>query len=75
MKKSGLLMMIFVLGLTAAGCGDPCKEDWCTKLGDTIATLGKDGLEKDRILLERKTERAGKCVEKSAGDMKKGLGL
>jgi hypothetical protein len=75
MKKSALLLFVFVLGLSAAGCGDPCKEDMFTKLGDNLATMGKEGLEKDRILLERSTKRAGECAEKGAGDMKKKMGL
>ncbi len=75
MKKYGVLLTVLALGFTLSGCGDPCKEDMLTKLGDTIATLGKSGVDKDKILLERGVERAAKCTEKSAGDLKKNIGF
>jgi hypothetical protein len=75
MKKIWVLMIFGMLSLSLAGCGDPCKEDFLTGLGDSIATMGKQGVEKDRILLERKANRAAACAEKQAGSMKKSLGL
>jgi hypothetical protein len=75
MKKISAFMMMVVLGLSVSGCGDPCKDDIFTRIGDNLATLGKEGLEKDRILLERGTKRAGECAEKGAQDMKKNIGL
>lgn len=68
-------MIVGMLSVSFAGCGDPCKEDALTKLGDTVATLGKKGLEKDQILAQRGAERAAECAKKKGGEMKKSLGL
>ena len=75
MKKHGYVLAAALMAIGLTGCGDPCKENFLTKMGDNIATLGKGGAEKDRVLLERKTERAGKCAEAQAGAMKKKMGL
>ena len=75
MKKHGYVLMAAVMAFGLAGCGDPCKENFLTKMGDNIATLGKGGAEKDRVLMERAAERAGKCAESKAGEMKKKMGF
>jgi hypothetical protein len=75
MKKFLTLVLLLSFALPLAGCGDPCKEDPLTKLGDSLATLGKSGTEKDKVMLERKAERAAKCAEKEGGKMKKDLGF
>lgn len=75
MKKWFLAMLLIAAVLPLAGCGDPCKDDPITKLGDTLATIGKSGVDKDKILVERAAERAGKCAEKEGGKLKKSLGL
>ena len=59
---------------TFAGC-NACDETIFTKLGDTIATIGKSGADKDTVLVERKANRAAKCAEQGAGDLKKKMGL
>jgi len=74
MKKRGYFLMA-VLAVSLTGCGDPCKENIGTKFGDTVATLGKSGVEKDKALIERAANRAGKCAEKTGNDMKKSMGL
>lgn len=75
MKKSAYVLaaMLMTFGLT--GCGDPCKDDPFTKLGDSLATIGKSGMEKDSVLAERAAARAGKCAESKAGEMKKKMGF
>ena len=75
MKKAGMLMMVGILSMFLAGCGDPCKDDAFTKIGDSIATMGKKDMEKQSVLAQRAAERAGKCAQKKGGDMKKSLGL
>ena len=75
MKKGIAVLMLSIAILPLAGCGDPCKEDVLSKLGDTLATIGKQGVDKDKILLERTAERAGKCAEKEGGKLKKNLGF
>ena len=57
------------------GCGDPCKDDVFTGIGDSIATFGKKDLEKEAALAERKATRAAECAKKLGGDMKKSLGF
>lgn len=72
MKKVFWLIAIAALSFSVVGCGDPCKED---KLGNSLATIGKSGLEKDKIIAERTAARAQKCAEKKAAEMKKKIGL
>jgi len=74
MKKTILGLMLAVAAFSFAGCG-PCEEDVLTKLGDTVATIGKSGVAKDQILVERKANRAAKCAEQKAGEMKKKMGF
>ena len=74
MKKYGIFLMMALLAFSLTGC-DPCKENLFTKLGDKLATLGKEGVEKDKILVERNAARASKCAEQGAGDMKKKMGF
>ena len=74
MKKNAMVFALLMLALPLAGC-DHCKENPFTKMGDSIATMGKEGLEKQKILAERAATRASKCAEQEAGKMKKGLGL
>ena len=72
MKKLALLFAVAAISFTLVGCGDPCKED---KLGNTLATIGKSGVEKDRIIAERTAARATKCAEKKGAELKKKMGL
>lgn len=72
MKKMFWLIAIAALSFSVVGCGDPCKED---KLGNSLATIGKKGLEKDKIIAERTAARAQKCAEKKGAEMKKKMGL
>ena len=75
MKKVWMLMILGVLSISLMGCGDPCKENIFTRMGDSIAASVKTGVKKDQILAKRKAKRAAKCAEKTAGEMKKNLGL
>ncbi len=75
MKKIGILFIMGILAMSLAGYGDPCKDDIFTGIGDSIATLGKKDLEKERILTERKANRAAQCAEKKGGEMQKSLGF
>jgi hypothetical protein len=74
MKKTFLGLLLALTAVSFAGCG-PCEEDVLTNLGDTVATIGKSGLAKDQILVERKAGRAAKCAEQKAGEMKKKMGF
>jgi hypothetical protein len=74
MKKTFLGLFLALTAVSFSGCG-PCEEDVLTKLGDTVATLGKSGLAKDQVLVERKANRAAKCAEQKAGEMKKKMGF
>jgi hypothetical protein len=62
------------------------KDTPIDQAGDWFATLGKQGLERDQILAQRKADRmakfaereakkAAKEMEKAGGDMKKKLGF
>lgn len=74
MKRYGSVLVIAMLVLSFAGC-DACQETVFTKLGDTVATIGKSGLEKDKVLAERKANRAAKCANQKAGELKKKMGF
>lgn len=75
MKKIYLALILGLLSVSLMGCGDPCKSNVLTKLGDKIAVVGKTGLEKDKVLAERAANRAAKCAEKTGAGMKKSLGF
>ncbi len=75
MKKLQWLLVFGLLSMTLAGCGDPCKENALTKLGDSIATIGKQGVEKDKVLAARTADRAAACAAKTGEAMKKKLGF
>ena len=76
MKKVSVLgvALVLIMGLSFAGC-DACSENILTKLGDTIATIGKDGMEKDKVLAGRMANRGAKCAEQKAAEMKKKMGF
>ena len=74
MKKTFLGLLLALTAISFAGCG-PCEEDVVSKLGDTLATIGKSGMAKDQVLIERKASRAAKCAEQKAGEMKKKMGF
>ena len=75
MKRITFVFSMLLLTAVLAGCGDPCKENVFTKLGDSLAVIGKSGLEKDQVLTARAANRASKCVESKAGEMKKKMGF
>lgn len=72
MKNFLMGMFVLAVAFSLVGCGDVCKED---KLGNSLATIGKSGLEKDKIIAERTAARASKCAEKKGAEMKKKMGL
>ena len=74
MKKTFLGLLIALIAISFAGCG-PCEEDVVSKLGETLATIGKSGMDKDQVLVERKANRAAKCAQQKAGEMKKKMGF
>lgn len=75
MKKYGMFLICAMLSLSLAGCGDPCKDNFLTGIGDSLATFGKKDLEKQRILAERQSSRAAACAKKKGSEMKKNLGF
>ncbi len=75
MKKIWVLVILGLLSVPLAGCGDPCKDDILTSLGDSIATFGKKDPEKETALAERKAARAAECAQKKGSEMKKSLGF
>ncbi|MFA6600803.1 MAG: hypothetical protein WC352_02495 [Candidatus Omnitrophota bacterium] len=74
MQRFGFLAVMLVLGLSLAGC-DACKDNVVTQLGDKVATLGKSGLEKEKIMADRKAARAVKCAEQKGQELKKKMGF
>lgn len=90
--KRLITIISMVVFLIAAGstqavfAGNEYKDNPIDATGDWFATMGKQGLEKDQILAQRKATRTakhaeaqakkmGKEAEKAGGDMKKKLGF
>ncbi len=91
--KRRLLAAVFVLSLIFSSlplsvcyAGSEYQENVVDKAGDWFATVGKQGMEKDQILAERKAKRmahyaevqakkASKDAEKAGNDMKKKMGF
>ena len=71
MKKFFLGMLILAAAFTAVPAY--ADDSMLAKAGDWIATVGKSPAEKDRIILERKTERVAKAFKKGANKMGKEL--
>jgi hypothetical protein len=80
-----LTMLLGGLSVTAyaSNCG---KDTPIDQIGDWFGTLGKEGMEKDQVLVKRnadrmlacanrEAEKAAKEVEKSGNEMKKKLGF
>ena len=65
--------MVFVLALTlvagpttsAMAGSDVSQDSVVDKAGDWFATLGKSGADKDQILIQRRTERIAKRMQKA----------
>lgn len=74
-KKGWTIVILGILSVSLIGCGDPCKDNVFTGIGDSIATFGKKDLDKEAVLAERKAGRAAECAKKMGGDMKKSLGF
>lgn len=74
MKKTSAMILMVALLFAFTGC-NACEETVLTKIGDWAATIGKSGMDKDKVLVERKANRAAKCAEQSAGDLKKKMGF
>lgn len=74
MKKIGLWLVALAISFSLMGC-DACKENLLDKTGDWVATIGKDGMEKEKVLAERKAKRAAKCAEQKGAEMKKKMGF
>lgn len=52
-------------GVSATAYATNCYQDnSINKTGDWFATLGKKGLEKKRVLIERKHDRIAACIQK-----------
>jgi len=64
-------MMFSVLPVTTAYAEETYQENALDKMSDWAATIGKDGVEKDKVLAERKMERQRKHAEKKAAQLKK----
>lgn len=82
-----VLALIFsTVSMSVCYAASGYQDNVIDQTGDWFATFGKQGMEKDRILAERKAERvkryaeqeakkAQKEAEKSGQDMKKKLGF
>jgi hypothetical protein len=66
MKK--LLLGMLVLAAVFTAVPAHAEDSVIDKAGDWIATVGKSPEEKDRILLERRTDRATKALGKALND-------
>ncbi len=80
------LVLALMCSLSPMSYAAEYKDNPIDQAGDWVATLGKQGMEKDQILAQRKTERAAKFAEREAkkmakdaekagGDMKKKMGF
>jgi hypothetical protein len=71
MRKSVIAMLALALmlgGVATAAYAKNCymiRDTSVDKTGDWFATLGKKGMEKNRILAKRKHDRFIACVEKN----------
>ena len=74
MKRYGFALMMVLLAWSLAGC-DACKENLITQIGDSIATIGKSGLEKETVLAQRKAKRATQCAEQKVAELKRKAGF
>ena len=81
-------VIIFMLGgLSRAAYATDCTQDTSAdQFGDWFGTFGKQGMEKDQILAQRKAGRVAGCIQRKAGkamkaaqkagnDMKRNLGF
>jgi len=90
MRKFIIAFFVTVLmlgGFTLTAYAADCTKDTpIDQAGDWFGTLGKQGAEKDQILLKRKADRLGACArreaekvmkeaQKSGSDMKRKLGF
>ncbi|HPW77203.1 MAG: hypothetical protein BWY44_00365 [Candidatus Omnitrophica bacterium ADurb.Bin292] len=89
MKKIivALFVATLMLGGTSAFAAVDCTKDSpIDQVGDWFATLGKDGMEKNAVLAERKANRVAACakreaekaakkVQQAGSDMKKKMGF
>ena len=80
-----LTLMLGGLSLTASAA-DCTKDTPIDQVGDWLAVIGKQGMEKDHALATRKADRAAACTkreaekaikeaQKAGNDMKKKLGF
>lgn len=81
MKK--LIIAVFVFSIMFGGivayAADCTQDNVIDQVGDWFATLGKQGVEKDKILATRKADRVIACTkreaEKAGADLKNKLGF
>ncbi len=65
-------MLFSVVPMTVAYASEAAyQENVMDKMSDWAATIGKDKVERDKILTTRKAERQRKHIEKKAAQMKK----
>jgi hypothetical protein len=90
MRKFVIAFFVFALvsgGVSVTAYAMDCTKDTpIDQIGDWFATMGKQGMEKDQILVKRKADRFSACakkqaeeaskdVQKAGDDMKKKLGF
>ena len=72
MKKLAaiLLALVFVFSVApmpaSYAAGDACEDNVLDQVWDWFTTLGKEGVEKQRILAENKADRLSRCAERQA---------
>jgi hypothetical protein len=59
---------------SALAASDVSQDSVVDKAGDWFATLGKSGSEKDQILIQRRSERIAKRMQKAVEDGSKKAG-
>ena len=66
------IMSLMFSNLSVSVCyAGEYQENVLDKVGDSLATMGKKGLEKDQILAQRKAERLARHAEREAKKMQK----
>jgi hypothetical protein len=73
MKKLLIVVMALMFAVSAvpvdtahAAAAQAYSETAFDRVGDWFAVLGKEGVERDRVLLERKAERVARHAERQA---------
>ena len=66
-----VLVLALMISVSPMSYAADYQDNPIDQVGDWFATMGKQGMEKDSILAQRKAERAAKFAEREAKKMAK----